>query len=94
MTTQIIQFKADTCAPCKQLSSVLAALPSSYGASRINVMDVETNPEEARKYGVRAVPTLVRVDDSTGTVVSTLVGLPTVSKLKEWLTQSGESVNE
>tara|TARA_R110000764_G_scaffold12178_10_gene36000 strand:- start:16491 stop:16691 length:201 start_codon:yes stop_codon:yes gene_type:complete len=50
----------------------------------ITEIDIDDQPEQAGKYQVRGVPTMVLVDDK-GAVVSRLVGLQTAVKIGEWL---------
>lgn len=52
----------------------------------IEVCDIDNAPEEARKYGVRGVPTMVMLNDE-GVEVKRLVGMKKESELREWLSE-------
>lgn len=56
----IIDFHAAWCGPCKQLAPTLRALAAEY-ADEIYIfkVDVDKEPDIARAYGVRSVPSLL-----------------------------------
>jgi thioredoxin len=56
----IIDFYADWCAPCRQLSPVIAELAGKY-SGKIIVYKVDTEKERdlAQKLGISALPTLL-----------------------------------
>jgi thioredoxin 1 len=70
----IIDFWAEWCAPCKQLSPILKELADEYG-DRVKVvkMDIDSNPKTPGDYGIRAIPTILSFKD--GQVVEQLQGL-------------------
>lgn len=56
----IIDFHATWCGPCKQLAPTLDALAAEYGDDiYIYKVDVDKEPDIARAYGVRSVPSLL-----------------------------------
>lgn len=61
MSKKLIAFKAVWCGPCKALAPVLDEL-SDEGYD-ILTLDVEQNPDIAQNHGVRAVPTMVILED-------------------------------
>ncbi len=69
----LVDFWAEWCAPCRQLSPTLKALASEY-ADRIRVakVDADASPQLAARYNVRALPTVLFVKD--GQVAGSLVG--------------------
>jgi|TARA_R110000796_G_scaffold61585_1_gene142501 thioredoxin 1 len=78
---KVLKFSASWCQPCKMLAKTLEGMEVPY---EITEIDIDDQPEQAGKYQVRGVPTMVLVDDK-GAVVSRLVGLQTAVKIGEWL---------
>ena len=80
----LVDFWAQWCGPCKQLSPVVDELAAEMGDS---IKVVKVNIEEAldapTKYGVRGVPTLMLFKG--GQVVDTRVGGMPKSQLREWI---------
>lgn len=56
---QVIKFEKENCAPCVQVSEHLNRIGVEY--ETINPYDT---PEEAAKYKVRSVPTVLVIDNS------------------------------
>lgn len=54
----ITYFTAPWCAPCKQLLPRVSKIAEAVGAA-IDVVDIDTRPDEASEAGIRAVPTVV-----------------------------------
>lgn len=55
----LVDYWADWCAPCKQLSPIIDELAREHG-DKINFvkMDTNTNPNTATEQGILALPTL------------------------------------
>jgi thioredoxin 1 len=80
----LIDFWAEWCGPCKQLSPVLDELANEYaGKLTVAKVNIDQNPDSPQKYGVRGIPTLIVFKD--GKPVATKVGSLPKSQLVEWL---------
>lgn len=56
----IIDFHATWCGPCKQLAPTLEALAAEYSNDiYVYKVDVDKEPDIARAYGIRSVPSLL-----------------------------------
>jgi thioredoxin 1 len=77
----LVDFWAQWCAPCHRLAPLLDQLSAEYeGRARIVKMDVDTNPETSRRYGIMSMPTLTMY--RAGKPVSQQIGAQPVAKLR------------
>jgi thioredoxin len=76
----LVDYWAEWCGPCKMIAPVLEAIASEHG-DKIDVvkLNVDENPEVARKYGILNIPTLGVFQN--GQVVKELVGARSKSAL-------------
>jgi thioredoxin 1 len=69
----VVDFWAEWCAPCRQLSPTIKALAEEYGDRiRVAKVDADASPTLAARYNVRALPTVLFIKD--GEVAGSLVG--------------------
>ncbi len=77
----LIDFSAKWCGPCKYQAPILEELKERMGDNiEIRVIDVDQNIDEAVKYGIRVVPTLVVEKD--GQIIRTLEGVTQADELE------------
>ena len=80
----IVDFWAEWCGPCKQLSPIVDELADDMKDSvKVVKVNIDEAPEAPTKYGVRGVPTLMIFKE--GQVVDTRVGGMPKSQLQEWV---------
>lgn len=80
----LVDFWAEWCGPCKQLSPVLDEIAKDFeGKVTVAKVNIDQNPESPQKYGVRGIPTLILFKD--GKPVGTKVGSMPKGQLVEWL---------
>ncbi|MCK9228987.1 MAG: thioredoxin family protein [Syntrophorhabdaceae bacterium] len=61
----LIDVGAKKCIPCKMMAPILYELTTEYrGRLRVEFIDVQTDPETAKKLGVRGIPTQIFYDAS------------------------------
>ena len=69
----LVDLWAAWCGPCRAVAPVVEQLATEYeGRATIAKVDVDEQPEIARRYGVRSIPTLLFFKD--GQLVDTVVG--------------------
>ena len=78
---KVLYFTAPWCGPCKALGPIMDGLSSEIPFSKI---DVDVDMENAAKYSVRSVPTLIKVDGNGNQLGERLVGLARPEEIKEW----------
>ena len=75
----LVDFYANWCGPCKMLSPILEKIEEV----KVLKVNVDENPELARKYGVMSIPCLILFDK--GKELKRNVGFIPENKLKEWI---------
>ena len=77
---EILKFSAEWCQPCRDLKMLLDRMeiyPTEY--------DIDMSPEFVASFGIRSVPTLVAVDETSGEVLGVLTGQITEARITQWL---------
>ncbi len=60
---RLVDVGADKCIPCKMMAPILEELKTTYtGRMNVEFIDTWKNPEEAKPYGVRVIPTQIFYD--------------------------------
>ena len=78
---KLIRFTASWCQPCKALASILEEINTNIP---IEVVDIDAQQDIAIEYGIRGVPTLVKVDEN-GNVTGRMVGVKAKNLVEEFL---------
>lgn len=79
----VVDFWAEWCGPCKQLSPILEAAAANVAGVKVVKMNIDDNMESPTKYGVRGIPTLMAFKG--GQPVASLVGLRSQAEVEAWL---------
>ena len=80
----VIDFWAEWCGPCKQIAPILQEIATEHGEDvTIAKLNVDDNPELARRFNVMSIPTLLVF--SGGEVSKRLVGAKSKGALLEEL---------
>jgi thioredoxin 1 len=62
-TVTVIDLGAKECIPCKMMAPILDELEKEYrGRAAVIFIDVWQHPEQAKKFGIRAIPTQIFYD--------------------------------
>jgi thioredoxin 1 len=78
---KIIRFTASWCQPCKAMANILEEINTIIP---IEVVDIDKHQDIAIEYGIRGVPTLVKIDNN-GNVAGRMVGVKAKNLVEEFL---------
>lgn len=78
---KLLKFYADWCGPCKQISATLSEIDHGL---EIQEVDADNDRATVVQYGVRAIPTLVLLDDN-GVELRRATGGKTKTQLLQFL---------
>lgn len=85
---KIKYFSADWCSPCKQQKPIINEIEGELDDVTVSRHDVEDASEEANKFNVRSVPTLIVLNDD-GNVVDQFTGLTQKDDLVAAIEEAG-----
>jgi putative thioredoxin len=89
----VVDFWAEWCAPCKQLSPILENLAlEGNGAFRLAKVDVDSNPNLALRFSVRSIPNVKAFQD--GQVVAEFLGMQPESRIREFIRKLAPSEHD
>ncbi len=87
----LVDLGADACIPCRMMSPILEKLEKQYkGKAAVVFIDVWKNKDQAKRFGVRIIPTQIFFDKD-GTEVYRHVGFLGESDIVKQLQKMGVS---
>ncbi len=80
----IVDFWAEWCAPCKQISPALEEIAESMdGQIKVAKVNIDDNPQAPSRYGIRGIPTLLMFKG--GELVDRKVGADSKRNIETWI---------
>ncbi len=80
----LVDFWATWCGPCRMIAPAIEALGEKYaGKANVCTVDVDEQPELARRFGVMSIPTIIVFQD--GQQLGKLVGVRSQAELEALL---------
>lgn len=63
----VLRFTAKWCPPCKALAPIFDEVASEHPEMKTYVIDVDEHGEIAAKFGIKGIPTLMRIENGSVT---------------------------
>ncbi len=79
----LIDFWAPWCGPCRMQSPILEQLEASGAAVKICYVNVDEQPDLAKRFGILSIPTLILMQN--GVLKDKQVGLTSLDELNEFI---------
>lgn len=80
----LIDFFATWCGPCRMVSPIVDEIAAEHNDLKVCKVDVDSEPELTRRFGVISIPTLVVIKN--GSVASKAVGYRSKEEILAMLT--------
>ena len=77
----ILYFTAEWCGPCKKTRPIVEELNKDLSLTNIRIIDVDSEMELAKNFGIKSVPTFIVIEDNEE--ISRVVGAQTKQSLLE-----------
>lgn len=73
---KVLKFSASWCMPCKKLRDTINKVKTDFENKQLEIenIDIDDNPDKARKHQIKSLPTLIFMDDN-GNEIKRLIGL-------------------
>ncbi len=72
MKTEVIDFWATWCGPCKLMNPIIDEVEKEYSDLTITRVDIDSDKDMVEKYGIQSVPTYVILKD--GVEIDRIIG--------------------
>ena len=85
-TPCLVDFWAEWCGPCKQIAPILEEISNEMNEIVIAKHNIDENPNQPTKYGVRGIPTMLLFKG--GELKATKVGATTKSNIISFIKEN------
>lgn len=81
--TWLVDFWAEWCGPCKQMSPIVEELSEEMDGINVGKINVEEHQDVATEYGVRSIPTFLIIRD--GDEAARTMGAMNKDEFRDWI---------